>query len=72
MQTLRVALIAAWVSTLSLSAQAPTPSPTSSPTGSPAIYLSDGFESGGLASWVVRTGGAGTVAVTTSPVKTGT
>jgi len=29
MQTLRVALIAAWVSTLSLSAQAPTPSPTS-------------------------------------------
>lgn len=50
----------------------PTPGPTSTPTGSPGIYLSDGFESGGLASWQVRTGGAGEVAVTTSPVKTGT
>jgi hypothetical protein len=55
----------------------PTPTPAGSPTPTPSptvpgIYFQDGFESGGLAAWLVKTGGAGTAAVVTSPVKTGT
>jgi hypothetical protein len=50
----------------------PTSGPTATPTGSPGAYLRDGFESGGLAAWSVKTGGGGGVTVSTSPVKTGT
>ncbi len=51
----------------------PSPNPSGSATASPTAgtLVNDGFESGSMAVWTVKVGGGGTVAATSTPVRTG-